>query len=318
MSAETHTRVKPASPPPSATPVAKGLLQRKCACGGSPGAAGECADCQKKRLDLRGKPRSTPEGAQGAPARGHGHDFARVRVFPPAALGKYEGSSVEDLTGNPMSQRPPGSTLPYREATELAECIRIMGEESADYCRETVLGEKPAIRTLSMKTLPGSTTGDCGDYSWPIQWLLSIPSGSKGGYVIQTIDVTYDVKKCGTNCDGAAVDTTKLKFQEAWPINPKQKVTKWAEAGDPYDDTYSDPSYGTDTCGSITVKATTAYFDGITLPADFKVNNPDTQAGILPSTKTIHSFTGGTPAISHDLKAEWKCCPDAEKTKVTR
>ncbi len=33
----------------SVTPVPRGLLQRKCACGGSPGPSGECAECRKKR-----------------------------------------------------------------------------------------------------------------------------------------------------------------------------------------------------------------------------------------------------------------------------
>src|SRR5437588_6033013 len=37
------------SPAPSQT----GLLQRKCACGGSPGVDGECAECRAKRLSLQ-------------------------------------------------------------------------------------------------------------------------------------------------------------------------------------------------------------------------------------------------------------------------
>ena len=41
-----------------------------------------------------------------------------------------------------------GGTLPYREAKELAECIRIMGESSAAYCREEVLHE-PSAPALS-------------------------------------------------------------------------------------------------------------------------------------------------------------------------
>ena len=53
---------------------------------------------------------------------------------------------------NPMEERAPlsresrrhaGSPLPYRQATELAECIRIMGDANAAYCRQTVLGEAP-------------------------------------------------------------------------------------------------------------------------------------------------------------------------------
>lgn len=35
-----------------------------------------------------------------------------------------------------------GSTLPYRESTELLECVRIMGEQNESYCREAVLGEE--------------------------------------------------------------------------------------------------------------------------------------------------------------------------------
>ena len=49
---------------------------------------------------------------------------------------------IEKLTPDGGSSRPPGSTLPYREAKDLADCIRIMGAESTDYCREVVLGEK--------------------------------------------------------------------------------------------------------------------------------------------------------------------------------
>lgn len=36
--------------PPDAAPRARGLLQRKCACGGTPGPSGECAECKKKQL----------------------------------------------------------------------------------------------------------------------------------------------------------------------------------------------------------------------------------------------------------------------------
>src|SRR6266404_6441582 len=48
---ETRLRVQQkAASPPSFTPVRGGLLQRKCACGGTPGPSGECEGCRKKRL----------------------------------------------------------------------------------------------------------------------------------------------------------------------------------------------------------------------------------------------------------------------------
>jgi hypothetical protein len=49
MSMELQTQVK-AAPQPSFTPVHYRLLQRKCACGGTPGLEGECKECRKKRL----------------------------------------------------------------------------------------------------------------------------------------------------------------------------------------------------------------------------------------------------------------------------
>ncbi|MDR4484434.1 MAG: hypothetical protein R3B95_14700 [Nitrospirales bacterium] len=49
-------------------------------------------------------------------------------------------ASLDDLDASP---RPRGGTLPYREATALLDCIRIMGEQNAAYCRQEVLGEAP-------------------------------------------------------------------------------------------------------------------------------------------------------------------------------
>ncbi len=54
-------------------------------------------------------------------------------------------SNVQRMPFDPTNpeQRYRGTTLPHREATELAQCIRIMGDENRDYCRQEVLGEAP-------------------------------------------------------------------------------------------------------------------------------------------------------------------------------
>ena len=45
-----RARAQPLKPTAnSLTPARGGLLQRKCACGGSPGLAGECTECRQKR-----------------------------------------------------------------------------------------------------------------------------------------------------------------------------------------------------------------------------------------------------------------------------
>ncbi|HEY2990875.1 MAG TPA: DUF4157 domain-containing protein [Candidatus Binatia bacterium] len=41
------------APTPSAARLPRGMLQRKCACGGSAGLSGECAECQKNHLQLK-------------------------------------------------------------------------------------------------------------------------------------------------------------------------------------------------------------------------------------------------------------------------
>ncbi len=106
MTTATSTRAslrRPLRPKAKAplAPIPHGLLQRKCACGGSPGAGGECAECQKKRLDLQrketggGGPATAPPivhevlGSPGHPLDREvrsfmeprfGHDFSKVRV----------------------------------------------------------------------------------------------------------------------------------------------------------------------------------------------------------------------------------------------
>jgi len=44
-------------------PPAQGILQRKCACGGSPGVDGECAGCRQKRLQRKSAGQATATGA---------------------------------------------------------------------------------------------------------------------------------------------------------------------------------------------------------------------------------------------------------------
>ena len=94
-----------AKPAPSFTPVRTNLLQRKCACGGTPGPTGECVECSRKRLSLQrrsssetrqseappivhdvlrspGRPLDTDTRAFMEPR--FGHDFGQVRVHADA------------------------------------------------------------------------------------------------------------------------------------------------------------------------------------------------------------------------------------------
>src|SRR5215218_8615211 len=86
---------------PALRPSQGGLLQRNCACGGTPGPTGECAECRVRRLGLQ-RQAINQEKPSGVPPIVHdvlrssgqpldpatrtlmesrfGHDFSRVRV----------------------------------------------------------------------------------------------------------------------------------------------------------------------------------------------------------------------------------------------
>lgn len=94
MSTCLLTQMK-AAPALSFTPVVRPVLQRKCACGGTPGPDGECAQCRHKRLSamahgatappivhevLRASGRPLDAGVCAAMEARLGHDFSQVRV----------------------------------------------------------------------------------------------------------------------------------------------------------------------------------------------------------------------------------------------
>lgn len=121
---------------PTVTPAWSSLLQRKCACGGTPGLGGECVGCRKKRLQRRSvledrSPAVPPvvEEALGSPGRPLdpemrlGHDFSQVRVH---AAAPYRVQTK--LTVN-----QPGDKY-EREADEVSEQVMRMAD-APEVCR---------------------------------------------------------------------------------------------------------------------------------------------------------------------------------------
>lgn len=278
MKTATPQNQSAAKPAPFAAPT--GLLQRKCACGGSAGLDGECEACRDRRLSRKAREGASPMSREMPPSVGEtldspgipldgntrrfmeprfGHDFSQVRIHTDGraqesaravnALAYTVGSDVvfgpgqfqpetragqrllaHELThvaqqasfaspakgnagealhpqlaldidrpndpmerqaeanaaaiadgktappvsleaatvlrripdngGSPGSGRP-GSTLPYREATELAECLRIMGDQNRAYCyQEVTSGTVPPMMAGggTGSAAPASTT----------------------------------------------------------------------------------------------------------------------------------------------------------------
>jgi hypothetical protein len=137
---------------PSFTPVRARLLQRACACGGTPGLEGECKACRKKRLGLQrrtageaaissvppivgevlrspGKPLDPAARAFMEPR--FGHDFGRVRVHTDekAAESARAVNALAYAVGNHVAFAPgryAPATVPGRRllAHELAHVVQ--------------------------------------------------------------------------------------------------------------------------------------------------------------------------------------------------
>jgi hypothetical protein len=54
--------------PPTFTPVSRGRLQRKCACGRAPGPTGECEECRKRKLQRRASNSPAPSSTHHPPS----------------------------------------------------------------------------------------------------------------------------------------------------------------------------------------------------------------------------------------------------------
>jgi hypothetical protein len=175
----------------------------------------------------------------------------------------------------------------------------------------------PTPAKLSYGTIDPATGGDCGQFSWAVQWVLDRPSPS-GGWVVQRVSVERNVKDAAGHDVAGGLNTSWYPMWEAWPVSAGQKVTKYVQddATDNKDDTYAQTSIPSST-GTVKVIGSAEFYEGLTLPSEFKVTN-QAPAWILPTTKSSPPLPGGTGAIAHTIQATWNCATGSDKrTTVT-
>lgn len=122
------------------------------------------------------------------------------------------------------------------------------------------------------------------DHIWYIRWHLSRAS-QKGGWIVQHVDA--DFPRAHVHFD----------YWEAWRVKPGASVTTlhrrfW------YDDEF-------DTAGEHgTVHASAAFYEGLTLPPEFRVANPKTAAHLLRSTTNDPKLptTDATDPVARDWR----------------
>ncbi|HXO72028.1 MAG TPA: hypothetical protein VN838_23955 [Bradyrhizobium sp.] len=286
----------------------------RCACGGG------CPKCQNVH-DMMGKQAALPQ-------TGSEHTAPNPRLIAPTAAqpasGELMTAALDESKGGLAitgDGGTPGGTLPYREATNLLECMRIMGDEA--YCRQEVLGEATAVPQpiLQKTTVSGPTTSNNGGFSWGSRWSLQNATASTNGWIVQHVTVTQNV----TDAAGAAVvpgqgtfgglSTAWYPLWEAWQVRGGQ-VFVGGSATAHNADTYGQNPVGANTQGTTAVVGRANFYPNLTLPTGFTVKNA-APAWALPATNTDPNLIGGTGPLSHSLTATWNGVTGNGVTTVT-
>ena len=178
-----------------------GLLQRKCACGGTPGPTGECEECRKKRLQRKVTQPSTfnhqhseippivhdvlrsPGQPLDAETRGFmeprfGHDFSRVRVHTDelAAESAQAVNALAYTVGRDVvfgAGRFAPNTMPGRQllAHELTHTIQ--------------QSQGPSASALMSSSLPVSSPSDSYELEAEAQAARVVEGQTKGPTLVQ-------------------------------------------------------------------------------------------------------------------------------------
>src|SRR6266699_744890 len=241
MSAQLQTQAKVSLiPKPSMASMQTQILQRKCACGGTPGVDGECEECRAKRLSLQ-RATASPSPTTSVPPIVHdvlnspgqpldartratmeprfGHNFSNVRVHTDAkaaesahvvnALAYTVGRDVVFGTGQYAPETSAGMKLMAHELTHVIQQKGIENNSRIQY-RLTIsdpgsAGEQEAEQ-VSAQVISGAK-GLARDFT---PTLPTLQRASKS-------DCAFGAAKCD-GPDNAPEDITKLKLPPSYSL----------------------------------------------------------------------------------------------------
>ena len=164
------------TPQKSLSPSRRGLLQRKCACGGTPGLTGECEECRKKRLQRKiGNPASEMRNDSSVPPIVHevirsggepldpntrefmqarfGYDFGHVRVHTDVRA-TQSARAVNALTHVVQQSGESAPTMGDLRVASAVDAAEREAEQLADVVVNTA-----AFRPATMCPLATSVAG---------------------------------------------------------------------------------------------------------------------------------------------------------------
>lgn len=171
--------------------------------------------------------------------------------------------------------------------------------------------------SMSIENVTGPDVGDCGEFSWQVNFKLPKPSPA-GGWFVQEVNV----QRAATDCTGApdTANSHGSHYWEAWHVAPGGTEDELVAAGTfNFADQYSMPASADGTSGTCSYTGRVKFHEGLTLPSTFIPNNPATFAQDLPSTTINPHLPGGTRALAHSIAGRWDCCPagTANATTIT-
>ncbi|MEZ4311267.1 MAG: hypothetical protein R3F14_24765 [Polyangiaceae bacterium] len=167
--------------------------------------------------------------------------------------------------------------------------------------KKSCVCEAPPTQNPTITSVRPVVDGGCGKYEWRVFYNLDKPT-CKGGWIIQ--EVTFVIKA------GPAGKPLKnmlnLHYWEAWKVSPGKTIPD-SRATYGYDDMFAVLVSFPGTYGVTEEHGKVRFFEDLTLPSDFKPNNPKTPAaGVLHATTKKPSFWNGRGSY-HDLVDSWNC-----------
>jgi RHS repeat-associated protein len=167
------------------------------------------------------------------------------------------------------------------------------------------------------------STGKCGQFNWMIAWNLS-PAAPDGGQIVQQIKI----RRSFGRCDGSFSTTREINYTESWNVYPAVTVGIPGSIGGSASRHPGSliEGYGLDTfanrqrqaCrGSISFRATAAFFQRLVLPPEMSIRNVP-YAGSLRSR--FGTWWPGVPSsnvVNRNVTVNWDCCGGDESTKFT-
>ncbi|NQW99850.1 DUF4157 domain-containing protein, partial [bacterium] len=163
MSATPSRSVEVRQVQPDSAPRARGLMQRKCACGGTPGPSGECEECRKKKLQRK----ASEPGAGALEIPSIVHDVLRSPGMP-------LDTETRALMGTHFSQdfsqvRIHADARSAESASSVNALAYTVGRDvvfaSGQYTPTTLAGQKLLAHELTHVVQQRNKTGPAGDLS---------------------------------------------------------------------------------------------------------------------------------------------------------